>query len=140
MKRKVLEGQTRKKPRKSQSEVYLTNVKHFGPEPKYDGSVLGMSQKARSLAWYANMCDVSDAKEYAENYAARKLPHLVEGLRSVPDTSFPLSASWLARMADLGAHTEDETFRFIERSFTEAVRKYSGRADEKVDIEYVSSA
>lgn len=140
MKRKVLEGQTKKKPRKSRSEVYLTNVKHFGPEPKYDGSVLTMSQRGRCLTWYSKMCEVSDAREYAEAYCEKKLPNLVEGLRLVSDTSFPLTASWLARMADLGAHTGDTTFQFIERSFTEAVRKYAGRSEEKVDVEYVSSA
>lgn len=140
MKRTALSSSGKKKAKKSRSEAYAANVKHFGPEPEYDGLPMGMAQKARCLAWYAAMCDVGDAREYADEYLASRSPDVAGGLKSVSDTSFPLTASWLARMADMGAHTEQGTHDFIMRSFRDAVRKYAGRSEEKIDPEFVSVA
>ncbi len=138
MKRSVIKAPKKKPPKKSQSEVYNSNLKHFGPEPDYDGLEMGMSQKARHLAWYATMCDVSDARQYAEDYLESRAPEIIEDLKRVADTSFPLTASWLARMTTMGAATSVDTHAFIMRAFTEAVRKYAGRASENIDLELVT--
>lgn len=140
MKRKALTAGPKKKPKKTRSEVYAANFKHFGEEPTYDGTPLGMSQRIRSLTWYANMCDVNDAREYADEFLEKHSPDLRDGMKSVADTSFPLSASWMARMFTLGGHTEEGTKDFILKKFNEAVSKYAGRNEEKVDPDAVSAA
>lgn len=122
-----------KKVRVTRTEAYLTNLKYLGEEPIYaPGHIPTMSEKARSYNWYSSMVDVSDARAYMIAFLKRKnRDDLIPRVREIPDSSFPLTPSWIARLDDLGCDMGASVDWAINQ-VTDALR-YAKRSKEASD-------
>jgi len=122
----------KKKPKKTRSEVYIMNLTHLGEEYTYEpGEKLTNIKLAKAFNWYAYMADVEEAKEYLGAYLARKnMTELETRLAEVPNTSFPLTAAWLARIEELGADVAGHD-DFIMNSVNNAVNRYARKVGDE---------
>lgn len=127
MKSKILTKGRSRPQKKTRFEVASLNAKYMGPEPTYlPGQELTNSQKANSYRWYSYMRDAEDAREYAVTFLrASKMDDVADALETVPAPSFPLTASWIARMASCGYGVGKKSIDFAVAKFREAADKYA---------------
>ena len=134
MAKKLIRRSSSKKIKKTRSEVYLVNLKHLGEEPVYKpDQILSMSERATAYTWYGSMADIDDAKEWLSDFlASRGRKEDARRLKTVPDSLFPFTCAWIARMAMRGVQHGEATYDFFDRRLAEA---FSSRAtdDKKED-------
>lgn len=106
MAKSLLQMKTKKKPRKTQSEVFLVNRKYLGDEPTVKTKVDILS----ALNWYHNMADKDDAKEYLVKYLTQVKAPLasIKAVKHIPDAHIPWTAAWIVRIADRQKAALDE--------------------------------
>jgi len=115
-------------PKKTKSELYLYNMKHFGMEPIFTSKPVTFSQHTRNLYWYTAMgTTVKEAKEYLIEYL-KSSARFDEAKKAsnIPDKWMPTTACWVARMWSRGAILPEGTREFFEEKMTELFdRDYS---------------
>lgn len=133
MAKRLLTRAKPKKEKKTRSEVYLANLKYLGDEPVYKaGQELTMSERARAYRWYGSMTDISDAREWLSDYLGTKgRKDDIKRLKSVPDSLFPYTCAWIARMSMKGVPNGVATLGFFEDRLAEAFRSRSTDDDKK---------
>ncbi len=100
----------------------LMNRKYYGEErPIPQGREITQAELADRLTWYGQMCDAGDAREWLVDYlVGHNKSLLAKQVKKVPDNSFPLTASWLARIAMgggiLSAHSKAFLLQCVENS------------------------
>lgn len=123
-----------KKPRKTRSEVYMVNVKYMGEEPKFKPGPISDIDKSRAYGWYGTMCDTDDAREYLDTFL-KSLNRLEDAkkVKRIPDSSFPLTCAWLARMASQGVKHSEKTMEFFNARVAEAIALKAAAEEKKED-------
>lgn len=125
--KKILKKATREKsPRVSKTQEAIINRQAVGDEPKWMGKPLTNLEKATAFNWYSTCASIEDARTYLSGYfSRRKEDQLVADLARVPNSCFPRTHAWLARMEEMGADVSSSE-EFIRNGAAEVVRKYAG--------------
>ena len=130
-----LKGKPKQKvARKTKSEQYLVNFKYLGDEP--DSDFKSISDQIRAFNWYNSMCEMDEARGYLKDYLTiTNRTDLSEKLDKVPDSFFPTTAAWMARIAQrkkssIEPHEYDRFMGLIEVSISHI-------KEEKVDVKKV---
>lgn len=109
-----------KKPMKVGSTVArLAQSKAMGDEPVFSG-VLSNVDLGRAFTWYGSERNIADARKYVEAYFKTKGNKKVGWIRSIPDSKFPLTAGWMARIIELGGILPENLDGRIEKRLQEA--------------------
>lgn len=75
----------------------------MGDEPVFFGQELNDVDIIKAFNWYRLERTVSDARKYVENYyKSRGKYNELSWINKIPDSSFPLTAGWMARIIDRG--------------------------------------
>ena len=127
-------GLIKRKPknvRVTKSEAYLVNQKYLGDEPTFKNSYTE-SEYARALTWYNIMCTTAEAREYIETYFKNTgRTSDLKKFKTVPDTWVPMTAAWIARMIGRGVKVADNSKKFMENQFRNAIDNHSSEAKEE---------
>lgn len=123
--RRITTKKTKDKPRVSKTQQKIINQNAFGDEPRWrEGQVPTTVEKAHAFNWYATMA-VEGARAYLVDYFVRRgETETAAKLSTVPNTSFPRTPAWLARMEELGADVKTSE-DFIRRSVAEVISRYA---------------
>lgn len=109
-----------KKPMKVGGTVAkLAQSKAMGDEPVFSGAVSNVDL-IKAYTWYGSECSVADARKYVETYFKSKGSKKVGWIRDIPDSKFPLTAGWMARIIQLGGILPDYLNGRIEKRLEEA--------------------
>lgn len=134
MARRQLIAKTKKKARVTKSETFLVNQKYLGDEPTFKNSYTE-SEYARALTWYNTMCTVNEAREYIETYLKNTGRTAdLKKFKTVSDTWVPCTAAWVARMIGRGVKVADNSKKFMENQFRNAIDNHSSEAKESNEI------
>lgn len=113
------------KPKVTRAQTDVINRQSVGDEPTWrPGQRPTPLEKAYALNWYATCGEIEGARKSLIGYFTRRgETERAELLANVPNTCFPRTPSWLARMEELGADvSESETF--IRSSADDVISKY----------------
>jgi hypothetical protein len=92
-----------KAPKKTRTEVYLTNLKFLGEEPKFEeGALLTDAQVSQSYNWYNYMSSQEETREFAVEWAEANDKDLLKKIETIPPKLFPATAGKLLRLSSLG--------------------------------------
>ncbi len=74
----------------------------MGDEPYFDGQLNDLDL-IKAFNWYRLEKTVSDSRKYVENYfKSRGKTRELSWINKIPDSVFPLTAGWMARIVDRG--------------------------------------
>lgn len=118
MAKSLLQMKTKKKPRKTQSEVFLVNRKYLGDEPTVKTKV----DVAMAFNWYHNMCDKADARQYLKDYFKGDKA-ACKNIDRIPDSRIPYTAAWLCRIVNNQKRDLSESeWVYVNNSIQDATR------------------
>ena len=114
-----------RKPRKARvtkSEEYIVNLKYLGDEPTLKDSYT-QGDYIRVLNWYNVMTPVDDAREYLATYLkSQNKVAVAKQLGKVPDSYFPRTAAWVARMLTRGIKVKQESVQYMNTAIDSALQ------------------
>lgn len=122
-------------PKKTRSELYLYNLKHFGHEPTYTDKEITYGQYTRNLHWYNAMgTSNKEAKEYLVDYLKDSGLHdRAKKVKDVPDKWISTTAAWIARMWSRGAVLPSTAKDFFNDRLKEMLERDYAKAKMSVD-------
>lgn len=135
MANRIMSPKKQKKSRITKDQNYLINVKYIGPEPEFTKQP-SKSELIKALNWYNCMSNVSEAKEYINEYL--KLDNRnsdIKKFKGVSDAFIPLTAAWYIRLSSRGYTLEDNDIRYVDNKIKEAIERVKKpEAKEKKEV------
>lgn len=108
-----------RKPRKARvtkSEEYIINLKYLGDEPKLRDDYT-QSEYICTLNWYNIMVPIDEARNYLYTYLKNQNKNdLAKQLSKVPDSYFPRTAAWIARILTQGTKVNKESVSYMQEA------------------------
>lgn len=123
------------KPKITRAQTDVINRQSVGDEPQWSpGQKPTPLEKAYALNWYATCGEIEGARKSLVGYFTRRgETERAESLTNVPNTCFPRTPSWLARMEELGADVS-ESENFIRASADDVIAKYGAPKTEEETV------